>query len=292
MRRFASILAPTLLIAAIAGPVTAQDGGLERRVSTIEKELRAVQRKVFPGGDNRFFEAEIQPEQQPATPAPGIPASSPVADLGQRVDALEKQIASLTDNVEQNGYRLRQAEEKIAALQAAAAAAAAAAAPPVDSPGLPTGGIVGATPTGPATATAPAATAPANADAIEAAYRAAYAKVDAKDWTGAEADLKAFVAANPTHRRASHAQYWLGRSYVASGKLNLAAEAFLANYQTNPRGERAPDSLLWLGRTLIDLKKAPDACRVLDELQAVYAGKMSSDVRDQATRARATAKCT
>jgi len=289
MRRFVPILVPTLLIAAIAGPVTAQDGGLERRVSTIEKELRAVQRKVFPGGDNRFFEAEIQPAQQPAAPAPGMPASSPVADLGQRVDALEKQIASLTDNVEQNGYRLRQAEEKIAALQAAAAAAAAP--PPLDAAGLPTGGIVGATPTGPATTASPAATTPASGDAIEAAYRAAYAKVDAKDWAGAEADLKAFVAANPTHRRASHAQYWLGRSYVASGKLNLAAEAFLANYQTNPRGERAPDSLLWLGRTLIDLKKASDACRVLDELQAVYGGKMASDVRDQATRARATAKC-
>ncbi len=288
MRRFVPLLVPTLLVAALAGPVTAQDGGLERRVSTIEKELRAVQRKVFPGGDNRFFEAEIQPQQQPTTPAPGIPASSPVADLSLRVDTLERQIASLTGDVEQNGYRLRQLEEKIAALQAAAAAAAM----PADPEGLPTGGIVGATPTGPATTVTPPATTPAaGGDAIEAAYRAAYARVDAKDWAGAESELKAFVAANPRHRRASHAQYWLGRTYSASGKLNLAAEAFLANYQTNPRGERAPDSLLWLGRTLIDLKKASDACRVLDELNAVYGGKMSSDVRDQATRARATAKC-
>lgn len=287
MRRFVPLLIPTLLVAAVAGPVTAQDGGLERRVSTIEKELRAVQRKVFPGGDSRFFEAEIQPQQQPATPAPGVPASSPVADLGLRVDALEKQIASLTGDVEQNGYRLRQLEEKIDALQAAATAAAT----PTDPAGLPTGGIVGATPTGPAATVTTPVVPPAGGDTVEAAYRTAYAKVEAKDWAAAEAELKAFVAANPQHRRASHAQYWLGRSYVADGKLNLAAEAFLANYQTNPRGERAPDSLLWLGRTLIDLKKASDACRVLDELNAVYGGNMSSDVRDQATRARATAKC-
>jgi tol-pal system protein YbgF len=218
----------------------------------------------------------VQPSQAPVT-APGTPASSPVADLSQRVDTLERQLMTLTGQIEEQGFRLRQLEEKVAA---------AAVAPPAIAPAAGNGVVAP-----PAPADAGAAAAPSG-DQAEATYRAAYAHVEARDYVAAEAQLKAFVEANPKHRRASHAQYWLGRSYHADGKLNLAAESFLANYQTNPRGERAPDSLLWLGRTLTDLKKPAEACRVLRELDEVYGGKMSSDIRDQTAKARATAKCT
>ena len=277
MRR-AILLLPLAMAVAIPAAAQAQGNNpLENRVTTIERELRAVQRKVFPGGDPRFFEPEVQPTQAPVD-APGVPASSPVIDLSRRVDALEAQLATMTGQVEQNGYRLRQLEEKVAALGAPAGTA------------LP-GGTSGTSSV--VAPPAPGANAPAAApgDTIEAAYRAAYAQVDARNYAAAESQLKAFVQANPKHRRASHAQYWLGRSYYADGKLNLAAEAFLGNYQTNPRGERAPDSLLWLGRTLTDLKKPTEACRVLRELDEVYGAKMSSDVRDQTAKARAAAKC-
>ncbi len=276
MRR--AILFLPLGLAMLWPAVTQAQSGdpLERRVTVVERELRAVQRKVFPGGDPRFFEAEVQPDQAPVA-TPGTPASSPVIDLSQRVDTLERQLTTLTGQIEEQGFRLRQLEQKVAGMGAAPASEAGGS--PVVAPPAPAAG-------GEAAAPAP------TGDPIEAAYRAAYANVEARDYVAAESQLKAFVAANPKHRRASHAQYWLGRSYYADAKLNLAAEAFLANYQSNPRGERAPDSLLWLGKTLTDLKKPTEACRVLRELDEAYGSKMTSDIRDQSAKARAAAKCT
>jgi tol-pal system protein YbgF len=107
----------------------------------------------------------------------------------------------------------------------------------------------------------------------------------------AEAALKAYVAKYPKSKRASYAQHWLGRSYLADGKPASAAEAFLANYTTMPRGDRAPDSLYWLGQSLMKLNKPADACKVYGELLDVYGAKMSASLKDQTAKARAAANC-
>src|SRR3546814_3709104 len=72
--------------------------------------MKAVQRKVFPGGGSQYFEPQIAPAPATPTPAPGTPASSPVADLMARVNALESQLATLTGQTEQNAFKLRQLE--------------------------------------------------------------------------------------------------------------------------------------------------------------------------------------
>lgn len=102
-----------LLLASLgfSGAAHAQSGtsALEARVDRLEREMRAVQRKIFPTGAGATFEPEITPE---ATPDQGgIPASSPLADLTQRVAALEGQVQTLTGQVEQNQYRIRQFED-------------------------------------------------------------------------------------------------------------------------------------------------------------------------------------
>lgn len=266
----------TLLLLFIAGavavPAIAQEAApLVKRVDTLEKQMKAVQRKVFPGGDTRFFEPEIAPSA-PAASAPGVPASTPVADLVARVDTLEQQLTLLTGQNEQNSHRIRQLEEAVAKLQPAAA-------PPV---------AIGVAPSPPAVAATPGA---APADPIDAEYRAAYALVDQKRYAEATAALKAFAAKYPKHKRASYARHWLGRTYLADGKPALAVETFYANYQDNPRGERAPDSLYWLGQALVQLKKPDEACRVYDELTDVYGKSMSATLKDQTARARVAAKC-
>ena len=51
---------------AIAVPATAQEtqAAAEARLRKIEAEVRALQRKVFPGGDGKFFEPQIAPGTQ------------------------------------------------------------------------------------------------------------------------------------------------------------------------------------------------------------------------------------
>src|SRR3546814_5155758 len=69
------------------------------------------------------------------TPAPGTPASSPVADLMARVNALESQLATLTGQTEQNAFKLRQLEEAFNKYKGdmEARATSSAAPPPVTS---------------------------------------------------------------------------------------------------------------------------------------------------------------
>ncbi len=135
-----------LVLAGTSAFAQSSPGTLDLRVGKLEKEMRAVQRTVFPSG------TPVQPDMSPSTPAPVIPGSAsntPVADLTARVDALERQIASLTGAGEQSAFRVRQLEESLARLQQRVGALEGAS-------GGSAGGASAATPaTGTATSEAP-----------------------------------------------------------------------------------------------------------------------------------------
>jgi hypothetical protein len=88
----------------LATPVVAQEANIDGRVGKLEKEMRAVQRQVFPNGAGKFLEPEIQ---SPTVPKTTTSSSTATADLLVRVDALEAQLATLTGQVEQQGNNLR-----------------------------------------------------------------------------------------------------------------------------------------------------------------------------------------
>src|SRR3546814_10431832 len=96
-------------------PVAAQDTNIGKRVERLEKEMRAVQRSVFPGGSPTFFEGEIAPDN---TPGERSRTNAPVIDLTARVDALESQLQTLTGQTEQNAYHLRELEKSFTAYKA------------------------------------------------------------------------------------------------------------------------------------------------------------------------------
>ena len=127
-------------------PTAAQDGAADtaRRVDRLERELRAVQRRVFPGSDGTMFQPEIQPEA-PATPG-AAPVATPLVDLTARVDSLESQVARLTGQVEQQGFRMQEMQTALTRLQGEVAAARAAAAP-APAPGVTPAPGPSATPT-------------------------------------------------------------------------------------------------------------------------------------------------
>ena len=271
--------------------------------------MRAVQRKVFPGGDKRYFEPEVNTQSAPNDPA-GTPATSPISDLVTRVDALERQLQSITGQVEQNGFRVRQLEEQLAKMRgdtefrlntlegkapvatanpadAATTAAAATPAAPSSAPATP------ATPAPVVAKPKAAAAPPVTADSVEAEWTAAYALYTAKNYARAEPALQAIIEKYPKHSRAASARFWLGRTYYEEALYGKAAIEFLESYKRFPKELRGPDSLYWLGQSLMRLSPPSPkmACEAYGELEASYPDKASSSFKSKLARARAEAKC-
>ncbi len=302
MRPF--LFAATAAVLFAPGPGAAQN--VEGRVGKLESEMRAVQRKVFPGGAGQLLQPEI--ERLPQEAASGASASSPVADLTARVASLEGQIATMTGQIEQNQFRLRQLDEGLTAYKRATDARLKALEDRGSAP-IPAARAVeagdDAEPVRPAARPAAASARPAaepastpaviveqdTGDAGEDAYMYGYRLWTAKRYGDAEAQLKKVVATYPKHRRASYAQNLLGRSYLDGGKPSLASIAFYDNYKKMPAGERAPDSLYYLAQALQTLKKPADACKVYGELSDVYGGKIDARMKADIARGRAAAKC-
>lgn len=307
-------LLTALLVAAFTAPapLAAQAvdvGKLDRRVGSLESEMRAVQRKVFPGGNSRFFEPEVPAQAAEPSPAPeAAPATTPIADLTARVDAVEGQLKTMTGQIEALEYKLRQlddgqrrlkgdAEFRLNALEnpgGAAPADAAAAAPPAGT--VPAGATAPVSPARkPATPAPNPAPNPATAAKPAndtAAWALAYPKVTARDWPGVENAMTQFAADWPKSTRVPRAKYWLGRSYAARSQNPQAAKAFLDVYQSAPRATAAPDALIGLAGALNAMTKSKDACQVLSELDAVYGAKLTDTQKADAGRQRTKAKCT
>lgn len=284
------------------------------RVDRLEKELRAVQRKVFPGG--MPVEPEITAAPAPAPEA--VPTSTPITDLLARVTTLETQMATMTGQIEQNSYRLRQLEDRIKTMEAAQSAQAApaegeiAGAPDMAGPVVANARPAPATrpiPTAPAPAKTPLPVAkpkqasdarktavaaierPSTGDAANDAYIYGYRLWEAKFYPEAQSQLKATVEKYGTTSVASRAQNLLGRAYLDDGKPALASVAFYENYQKHPDGDRTAQSLVYLGEALIQLKKPADACKVYKELDGSYGAGLTSSLRTMVEKGRVRAKC-
>lgn len=279
------------------------------RIDRLEREMRAVQRKVFPGGAGQTVEPQITgPAVSSMTP--GTPAGSALTDITARLNALEAQLTSLTSQVEQDGFKLRQIEDSfasyrratetrlktletagIATAEPAGAAAAPAARAPIARPA--SARPVPARPRNdaPRAALIDTIERPDTGDTGEDLYTYGYRLWDAKLYPEAQTQLKSVVDKHAKHRRASYAQNLLGRAYLDDGKPALASVAFYDNYKKMPDGDRAPDSLYYLGQSLVKLKKNADACKVYDELLDVYPAKIGPALRADIARGKTEAKC-
>lgn len=281
-----------LAVAVPAVPAMAQDAD-EARIKKLEAEVRALQRKVFPGGDGRYFEPQID-SSAPATTTSSSPASTTaVTDILARLDALESSLQRLTGQVEVNSNAVRDLETRLAALERGAAPAGAGQADNL----LPDEQPVRVA-TGPAPATTPVpAPAPSGPSAQRLAAVQAIAKPQTDDpgddeysygfrlWNAgfypeAQQQLAMFVEKYPRHPRATYGRNLLGRAYLDDGKPREAAPWFLKNYQEDRNAERAPDSLLYLAESMIALGDTNRACIALAEFGETYpaiaAGRLSN----------------
>jgi TolA-binding protein len=303
------------LLASVSSPALAQSADkIAPRVEKLEKEMKAVQRKVFPGGSPALFEPEIAAPAPDATPLARTPADQPIRDLTTRVDGLERELGRITGQIEESQHRLdlltqQNAKDKadfdarLKAIEAPVQPAPTIAVPldtaPPRRPGKGTPPrLLPAAPASvdvapdPAPAPAPAeAAAPSTGDPGEDAYMAGYKLWDQKKYAEAQTTLSAMIKKYPKHKRASYARNLLGRAQLDDGTPAMAAQTFYANYQTDPRGERAPDSLFYLGQALTQLKKPADACKAYGELEQVYGTTLAAGLKSKLPAAKKAADC-
>ncbi len=313
-----------LFAAGAAAPASAQDS--EARLRKVEAEVRAIQRKVFPGGDGRFFSAETGT----ATAAPNgtVPATSAMTDVLARLDALEAQIARLTGQVEQNTNAIARLTGRVAALEppgttpAAPApassapsasgvvatqvpASSAVASPAASAPSAPAATTAAISPPAPPKPAAPAPAAPsaqriaavqailkpATDDAGDDEYSYGFRLWDAKFYPEAQQQLRLFVDKYPGHWRASYGMNLLGRAYLDDGKPADAAPWFLKNYQADKQGARAGDSLLYLAEAMIASGDTRRACIALAEFGDTYPALASGRLVQDYEANRRKVKC-
>ena len=293
--RLSAALPFAALAALTMSPAVAQKRPTpEQRIDRLEKQTRQLQKRVFPKG---------QPADTAGFSDEPAATQDSVSALNSRLDAVERQMAEILRQAEENGNRVGVLEADLARLRAESDQRIRA---------LESGGGTGDTAAPPAEAdqseappprprpkvetndeepaVAPAVTGDADADA-EAAYDAGYRLWTAGKYDAAIKSLQAMAKKYPNHRRASWAYNLAGRALLDKGQPRAAAEALLANYRRDPKGERAQDSLFYLGQSLVKLGQPGQACKAYSELEEVYGSSMRAPLKASLPNAKAEAKC-
>lgn len=292
MKSSSIVISVAALLAGAAGPAAAQQPSPEQRIERLERQLQQVQRQVFPRGAPA---ATAGFSDEPAA------TQTSVRNLDQRLNALERQLADILRQSEENGHRVTEMaselaklrsdqERRLSALESAAQSAPAPAqAEVVDQPApTRTRTEVTSSESSPKRVLEP--TEPQQ-DPAELAYDEGYQLWKAGKYDQAITSLRAFVSAYPKHRRASWANNLTGRALLDKHQPRAAAEALLANYRNNPKGERAADSLFYLGQALMELNQAGQACKAYEELENVYGNAMRAELKRLLPPAKTEAKC-
>ena len=111
---------------------------------------------------------------------------------------------------------------------------------------------------------APAATPPTEEEARE--FAEIRALIGGQDWTQANARLDHLVGTHAGGPLTAEALYLQGMARQGSGQLPEAAQSWLMAFSAAPDGPRAPASLLALSQAMTGLGTPADACPYLDEL--------------------------
>jgi len=317
--RLAGVALAAASVLAAALPVAAQDSPEDGRIRKIEAEVRALQRKVFPGGDARFFEPQITPGTEASTaalPSVTLPSTTAVTDILVRMDALERQLQALTARSEEQANALSQLDARLTTLETAAGAPLTLGVPAGSTPVI-TANVPASNPA-PTAVTRPAASTPATStppptlpvaapsatrlagvqaitkpqtdDAADDEYSYGFRLWNAGFYPEARQQLTKFVEQYPNHSRISFGRNLLGRAFLDDNLPEDAARWFLRNYQANKNGDRAADSLLYLGASMIVMQDTKRACIALAEFAETYpliaSGRLANEY--QAARAKVT----
>ena len=308
LRIVAPVLAASVIVTTPA-PALAQDSVDEARLRKIEAEVRALQRRVFPGGEGRFFEPQISSAQGTTGSAANPTSTTAVTDILARLDAIELQLQRLTAESEVNSNSIAGLDLRVGALEGTGTPSAAspssspvlADANPAPTPtpatsslssqGTSEGAAESAGPTDERLAAVQAITKPQTDDAADDEYSYGFRLWNAGFYPEAQQQLSKFVEEHPTHWRTTFGRNLLGRAYLDNGQAREAAPWFLRNYQSDKQAARAGDSLLYLAEAMIALEDTSRACIALSEFGETYPALASGRLSDQYERNRQKVSC-
>ncbi|KLI65125.1 hypothetical protein AAV99_01410 [Aurantiacibacter marinus] len=280
-----SVVGAALIV--VATPVAAQS---EARIQRLEQQISALQRAVFPGGDERFFEPEITPEvRRTGQPASPQVTTSALTDVLARLEAMETQLARLTAATEVNENALSAIDRRLNALEGSGSAPSGSFATPAPTPvstPAPTGTIpvpderaqlpapppqpTQSSPSAARVAAVEAIVKPVTGDGAEDEYTYGFRLWDAGFYPEAQQQLALYLEQHRGHRLNSRARNLLGRAFLDAGEPRAAATHFFENFQGDAQGDRAPDSLLYLSESMIALGDTRRACIALAEFGDTY----------------------
>jgi tol-pal system protein YbgF len=265
--------------------------GYDRRLERDEQTLRDLRQIVL-----QAKAAGVPVTVKDAGPDPAI------IDMQAKVDDFDQTLRRLNGQVEELQHSLDLAKK---ALSDAADAnrdltarvvkleglVQAAAPPPAQPAAGPTAGAsAGQLSAAPPPGTPDQSSAPGGADEI-LAYHQARQVLDSGDYAGGAAALQDYLARYPASPRAPEANYWLGRTLALQNMHADAAAAYARSLKGWPQSAWAGDSVVRLSASLIELKRADDACRALSEYDQRYAVKAAAAVKARAKDVRARAAC-
>ena len=226
-------LEPMSVAIAQTAPAAAAAAGtaeVTRRVDRIERELRAVQRRVFPGAQDGLIQPDVQPANTAATGTTGASSPAQVTDLTARIDALESQLARMTDQVEQQGFRQRELDTSLARLRTELTARINAIDPAATNAAAPNSATPSAIAATPAPAPRPATVAPAPRPTTTATT-----PTPATPRPAATATPRPAAAATSTPRPPAPSTNAARRAQVAAIEVpstgNAAEDAYLYGYR-------------------------------------------------------------
>ncbi|MEO0411946.1 MAG: hypothetical protein AAF221_08925 [Pseudomonadota bacterium] len=253
---------------------------LQRDISRLEKQVKALQRNVFKG-DTTYFQQDNEPAGQSAVDAAGMLV---------RLDQLEESLRALTGRAEEMAYSQRQLQAaftdfraqtnyRLDALDGANSSEGASAVTAAANSSVSTVNTAVAATTADVAQPAAAkqdvasndqARAPATADE---AFSQAFDLAKRDQFDSAEQAFLLFITDYSDDPLASNGHYWLGRVYTAKKQLDDAADAFFNGYYKYPDGNKAPENLLALASTLRVMDSREDACKAVALLQSRIADK-------------------
>lgn len=279
MTRF---LLPLIAIVVFAAPVDAQSRReLARRLDAVEAQMAERESQHIAQMDqllSRLSDLEYQVQE-----ATGAVERMEFENrrLGQRIEAQDREIRSLRNQIEQMSRRpappqydedgnLIEADEAVDAGDYADMPAGSG-----SGPRDLTGGRLAVTDEDdPYADERAAATRPLGATMASAADRApeltadqAYNRARAKlldgDFDGAQEDFSSFISDFAGDDLVDEAWFWLGETHYVRGDYSSAAEAYISSLREERNGSVAPDALVRLASSLAALGRNDEACSTL-----------------------------
>lgn len=318
-------------LAGLAGPVAAQDAGLVIDDPTLAEGLEALAPSADAAASvdaenaaaRPAIDAETLADMQAALRAVSADLQALRAELLtsgasgfeaaggdsaiDRMNAMEAQIATLTDRTEQLANRIKRVvadgtnrvgdvEFRLCELDPNCDLGALMTADlgrQQGGPGPVAGADPGAIPSDISAAAlppledpAPGKAPPTEEEARELA--SARAAIEAGDWTSAIAELDHLATAHGGGPLTAEALYLRGVALQENGQIELAAQSWLTAFSAAPDGPRASSSLMGLSRAMAQLGAPADACPYLSELTRRFPNAPEAA---EATGAFADARC-